>query len=98
MFALLALMQKGCYIEADLCCVLWQVEEAKQELKDIVEFLKDPEKFTSLGAKLPKGALGFLRRLMWPRCQCYVLHSRESFSAGLLVHLIWVPLRKVFTD
>ncbi|KAK7092223.1 ATP-dependent zinc metalloprotease YME1L-like [Littorina saxatilis] len=33
------------------------VEEAKQELKDIVDFLRDPEKFTALGAKLPKGCL-----------------------------------------
>ncbi|XP_041372090.1 ATP-dependent zinc metalloprotease YME1L-like [Gigantopelta aegis] len=32
-------------------------DEAKQELQDIVQFLSDPEKFTSLGAKLPKGVL-----------------------------------------
>ena len=53
--SVLLVVQKGCYVEVDMCCVLWQVEEAKQELKDIVEFLKDPEKFTVLGAKLPKG-------------------------------------------
>ncbi|XP_054280074.1 ATP-dependent zinc metalloprotease YME1L-like isoform X2 [Macrosteles quadrilineatus] len=33
------------------------VDEAKQELKDVVEFLKNPEKFSSLGGKLPKGVL-----------------------------------------
>jgi cell division protease FtsH len=33
------------------------VEEAKEELKEIVEFLKSPEKFTRLGAKIPKGVL-----------------------------------------
>ncbi|KAG8347895.1 putative ATP-dependent zinc metallopeptidase [Trypanosoma vivax] len=32
-------------------------DEAKDELKDIVEFLKDPEKFHYLGGRLPKGAL-----------------------------------------
>lgn len=32
-----------------------KVDEAKQELKDVVEFLKNPEKFSSLGGKLPKG-------------------------------------------
>lgn len=33
------------------------VEEAKQELQEIVEFLRNPDKFTSLGAELPKGVL-----------------------------------------
>ncbi|XP_049764179.1 ATP-dependent zinc metalloprotease YME1L-like [Schistocerca cancellata] len=33
------------------------VDEAKQELKCLVEFLKNPEKFSALGAKLPKGIL-----------------------------------------
>ncbi|XP_067138500.1 ATP-dependent zinc metalloprotease YME1L isoform X3 [Centruroides vittatus] len=33
------------------------VEEAKQELREIVEFLRNPEKFSVLGGKLPKGVL-----------------------------------------
>lgn len=33
------------------------VEEAKNELQEVVEFLRSPEKFTVLGGKLPRGAV-----------------------------------------
>ena len=33
------------------------IEEAKEELKEVVEFLREPEKFISLGARIPKGVL-----------------------------------------
>ena len=33
------------------------LQEAKEEVKEIVDFLKNPKKYTALGAKIPKGAL-----------------------------------------
>jgi len=33
------------------------IEEAKEELSEIIEFLKDPKKFTRLGGRIPKGVL-----------------------------------------
>jgi cell division protease FtsH len=33
------------------------VEESKQELKEVIEFLKEPERFTQIGGKMPRGVL-----------------------------------------
>ena len=33
------------------------VDEAKESLVEVVDFLHDPSKYTKIGAKLPKGAL-----------------------------------------
>ena len=33
------------------------VDEAKEELREIIEFLREPQKFNKLGGKIPKGVL-----------------------------------------
>lgn len=53
------------------------VDEAKQELKDVVEFLKNPDKFSNLGGKLPKGVL-----LVGPPgrdCNIFTMNSLEIY-------------------
>jgi cell division protease FtsH len=48
------------YVEKDVKVTFADVagvDEAKEELREVIEFLKTPEKFTKLGGKIPKGIL-----------------------------------------
>ena len=44
------------------------VEEAKEELQEIIEFLKEPQKFQKLGGRIPKGVLMMGPRARARRC------------------------------
>ena len=47
------------------------IDEAKEELQEVVEFLRSPGKFQKLGGRIPKGVLRWVRRVpekhFWPR-------------------------------
>jgi MoxR-like ATPase len=64
-------------------------EEAKLELKEVVDFLKEPKEYQSIGARLPKGVL-----LVGPPGTGKTLLARSarprSFASGSLRPANWV--------
>ena len=70
-------------------------DEAKQELEEIIDFLKDPDKFQRLGGKIPKGVLmGDLRVPVRPCWQKLLPEKRTfrsfPFPAPILLRCLWV--------
>lgn len=65
------------------------VEEAKNELQEVVEFLKNPQKFTVLGGKLPKGkafpSQCIVGRLIAQFCSELMSSSSPLFTLGVLL-------------
>lgn len=51
------------------------VEEAKNELQEVVEFLRNPQKFTALGGKLPKGVCSLLNTYADGTYCLFVVHG-----------------------
>mgnify|MGYP002231021906 FL=1 len=66
------------------------LEEEKEELKEVVDFLKDPQKYTKVGARIPKGVIlvgppGLVRRF-WPR----LLPGKRAFRfSPFPVLILW---------
>lgn len=69
------------------------VDEAKQDFQEIVEFLKKPEKFTAVGARIPKGCL-----LVGPPGECCTTRARaawDSCHAACAVFALHLPQRNL---
>jgi hypothetical protein len=65
------------------------VEEAKEELQEIIEFLREPQKFQKLGGRIPKGVLligspGYVAPEMWNNKGA--TFSTDLYSLGVILH------------
>lgn len=71
------------------------IDEAKEELKEVVLFLQDPRRFTQLGGRIPKGVLLMgspgTGKTLWPEpSQAKPMSPSSVFQALLLWKCLWV--------
>lgn len=80
-------------------------DEAKEELEEIVEFLKDPEKFTELGARIPRGVLccgppgtgkTLLAKAVAGEAGCKFISVSGAAVSGIFVGLGSVRIQELF--
>src|SRR5204863_3678 len=74
------------------------VEEAKEELQEIIEFLKEPQKFQKLGGRIPRGVLLLGPRVPEKHCSRAQSQARPMFRSSrsadrssLKCSSAWVP-------
>jgi len=58
------------------------VDEAKEELQEIIEFLKEPQKFQKLGGRIPKGVLLMGRQAPARRCSRAPSPAKPTFRSS----------------
>lgn len=72
------------------------VEEAKNELQEVVEFLRSPQKFTALGGKLPKGKWTNARQILFNEPVSLATTS-STLDSGILLLRSYLFWTRVFT-
>ena len=70
--------------------MMWYVEEAKEEVEEVVEFLRDPKKFSRLGGKIPRGCL-----LVGPPELKTLLARAIAGSGSSFLQFLVLPCRNV---
>lgn len=77
-------------------------DEAKEEVAELVEYLREPSRFQKLGGKIPKGVLMVILRVLVKRCWRKPLQAKRKFRSLpflvltslkcslVLVHLVYV--------
>ena len=56
------------------------VDRAKEEMKDLVDYLQNPDKFTERGATLPKGTCRYFLKLLLTQSRCAIYWTTVRYK------------------